>query len=348
MIPCFLKYLNFFSSLFYGMLMNCFMRYGYILLFLLLTVSLQGQSLFQDETEVSGSVERYLYRDYIKNTGRIFHEKRGVFPMDTVPLQEIKDNYYNRYNLSLPANVYGDKDSLCGFRKGIIVQNVMKTCPIKGAGNLRAVWFMIPLHLADVLNPDGSSNKEVYKKICKKADSKYPLPYWYNGELTLLEYPVRYWNFTVSASARFYRWHQGVPCRFSYTTREYPDYFTYKGWNLLDGYWYECINEGMRMLAASINQERIYCPKKRKKSVEFVFVLLLDGKQKCRIEVLDPRQPSEDVTDCARNLDSFFRHLRPGLFSCLYTADGRILPARYIKATYDSRGWYFEDLMQMK
>lgn len=315
------------------------------LLWALFPYCLWGQSLFEDSNK---TVECYLYRENSKAVTRLFDQRRGIFPMDTVPVQELKDNYAARNQKDWPDNVYEGKDSVASLWTGLMVQSVLKTCPVKSAQDLRAVWGDLPLHLKAVLNPDGTENTSVYKKLQKKAGSEHVLPYWYDGMLTFLKKPARYWNFVVSSDASFYRWINGKVIPYSYRSPSYPDYFSYVGCRILDGFWHDYIDDGMHQLAAEINATPDYARRNRNDAVlEFVFILLIDNHQKCHIELLEPQQLDGRSETDFYVLEQFFKKLQPGLFQCLYTSDGRIFPARYIRARLDSRGWQFEDLLQV-
>ena len=315
------------------------MKYKILVGILLFPYCLFGQSLFEDNTKNDKTVERYLYRENSKTVTRLFDQRRGIFPMDTVSVQELKDNYAARNQKDWPDNVYEGKDSVASLWTGLMVQSVLKTCPVKGAQDLRAVWGDLPLHLKAVLNPDGTENTSVYKKLQKKAGSEHVLPYWYDGMLTFLKKPARYWNFVVSSDASFYRWINGKVIPYSYRSPSYPDYFSYVGCRILDGFWHDYIDDGMHQLAAEINATPDYARRNRNDAVlEFIFILLIDNHQKCHID----RSETDFYV-----LEQFFKKLQPGLFQCLYTSDGRIFPARYIRARLDSRGWQFEDLLQV-
>ena len=323
------------------------MKYKIWFLLALFPYCLWGQSLFEDNTEKKGSIDYYLYHGLNFDINILFNKHQGLFPMDVVSVQEMKENYAVRNKKNWSGNVYEGKDSVADIDTGLMAQSVMKTCPIKGAQDLRAIWEEQPLRLKAILNADGTENLVVYKNVQKVSSSERPLPYWYDGVLTYLKKPARYWNFVVSSDASFYRWFAGNFCHYSYNSQFYPDYFSYVGGNVFNGNWYEPIPGGMRRLAAEVNATSLGTKFiKRDLNLEFVFLLVFDIQQRCHIELLDPQKLDADGQEYFDLLNHFFKQLRPGIFQNLYTSDGRIFPARYIRARLDSRGWQFKDLLQ--
>lgn len=82
---------------------------------------------------------------------------------------------------------------------------------------------------------------------------------------------------------------------------------------------------------------------------EYTFSLLLytDFRGKSHVHLLEPEQPIVEEQVCFAGLQMAMERLPSGLFGYMLTADGRIFPARYLKAVYkvvDNR-WIFQDYL---
>ena len=115
----------------------------------------------------------------------------------------------------------------------------------------------------------------------------------------------------------------------------------------LDGPWYQKLDNTMRLFSY---ESRHYLPQdatqKAKAGISFDLLLTIDRQGRLGVEVLRPKQLSEDASRQIAHLRTSLAQLPPWSLAPLYTLDNHILPGRYVRALYAHDHWVFEDYLQ--
>lgn len=180
------------------------------------------------------------------------------------------------------------------------------------------------------------------------GDARVP---WLSGTYVTLEYPLPYMGFVVSANRRVSQFENGRLKNFgvldSYDSRfaafERGSSFVIS----LDGPWYQKLDNTMRLFSY---ESRHYLPQdatqKAKAGISFDLLLTIDRQGRLGVEVLRPKQLSEDASRQIAHLRTSLAQLPAWSLAPLYTLDNRILPGRYVRALYAHDHWVFEDYLQ--
>lgn len=180
------------------------------------------------------------------------------------------------------------------------------------------------------------------------GDARVP---WLSGTYVTLEYPLPYMGFVVSANRRVSQFENGRLKNFgvldSYDSRfaafERGSSFVIS----LDGPWYQKLDNTMRLFSY---ESRHYLPQdatqKAKAGISFDLLLTIDRQGRLGVEVLRPKQLSEDASRQIAHLRTSLAQLPAWSLAPLYTLDNHILPGRYVRALYAHDHWVFEDYLQ--
>ena len=297
------------------------------------------------------------YEALVRYSYQCKQDKAGfeqLFQLDTISWEEMREHYDRYVNATAPANVYAGKDSVGGIWNMLMARSPLEEAPLKDVRAARGIWLYPPLQLVEIQNPKGQKdeklfdrlskkvpNKSVYKNIYQKKESKQIYPEWYDGPLTLLYDPLYYMGFVVSGKVSFFYYHNGSPKCIKDLNHD-PDFYSSRQLRL-GGTWSSGIPYGMYQFSMAASSMLRGNP--GPKAVRFTWMLTIDAQGQQDALLLAPKDPDRDTKMAFNRLQYFVRKLRPGMFQVLYTSDGRILPGRYIKALYDERGWWFEDLL---
>ena len=180
------------------------------------------------------------------------------------------------------------------------------------------------------------------------GDARVP---WLSGTYVTLEYPLPYMGFVVSANRHISQFENGRLKNFgvldSYDSRfaafERGSSFAIS----LDGPWYQKLDNTMRLFSY---ESRHYLPQdatqKAKAGISFDLLLTIDRQGRLGVEVLRPKQLSEDASRQIAHLRTSLAQLPAWSLAPLYTLDNHILPGRYVRALYAHDHWVFEDYLQ--
>lgn len=281
-----------------------------------------------------------LYKFYYGSKTDLFGVSH-TFGLDTLSNDELHKAFTETAQVSNALRY----DSICGFFKGIMVKSPLKSSGIKGAENLRGVWsYSGPLVLEKVLNADGSENTSVFKQLQKKyaAGEKQRIAKWTSNVMILKE-PVSYMGFLVPSDVLFQSREKGV-IKWHAETSGMPDYYTSCANHYYDGNWHKSLKDGMFRFSSEMNVEfgRIF----KDQEVDFPVLLTFDDKGNYQVEALG-KPLSKNAEVAFKNLQKYVGHLRPALFRPLFTADGKIMRARFWKVHCGPNGWLIEDYLAL-
>lgn len=298
-----------------------------------------GYKLFKgNATSPQICTSMQLGQYYYDNKTDLFVVKH-TFGLKEIPKDELIRMFRNK-DKEMVDNSNG---TIRGAWNGLMVKSPLKSCGIKGTEGLKGSWnYMGVLKLESIVNTDGSQDEKTYKLLQKKFGyGDRLMPQRWTADVMMIRESRPYMGIQVSPEALFVHYENGV-LRWEQNTFGQPDFFSYCSNTMLDGSWATAVKDGMFRLSSELNREvgRIF----NDKEITISVLLMFDEKGEYNIVSLDNSLTNDQQT-IMKQLKEYAGHLRLSLFKPLFTADGRIMSARYWKVVCGANGWSIEDYM---
>lgn len=291
---------------------------------------------------------------------------REVLFQDSVSVEEMMQAFYTVMNPSY-NHFPMVSDQVEGYCLYFDVSRA--NCPLLQDSTIRCYWndrYMryrpSILYLYDVRRV-GKNVRDtlLYKQLAAQYGEKEGdgIPaVWLNGMIGVLDKPWPYMTYLVSPERS---WPKILKGHFQHSASSYVPNRTFKrtynknGFyhdevtrilNRRDGWWFDYTWWEFLLFTQDVNS---ICPRPSRNEVKtyYSFLFYADCWGKYHVYTLLPKKLNRRDRLRVQQLSACLEHFPPWLFGPLFTADGRVLPGRYISASYGNEGWKLADYLPL-